>query len=144
MRAKRIAHGSPFASAAARAMSARLRISSPSGFSVNAVSVGVAVQLALEGLLAGVVSLVAGVNSLGVALERVLAVNDGVLAGEVGLVEIVGVLDVAAAETRLESERSVRANEHGNAASTASGSGGTLLVESNVTSDDDCVAAVPC
>jgi hypothetical protein len=111
---------------------------------VDTVAVGVAVQLALEGLLTGVVGLVAGVNSLSVALQRVLAVNDRVLAGEVGLVEVVGVLDVAATEARLESERSVRANEHGNAASTASGSGSALLVESNVTSNDNCVAAVPC
>lgn len=110
---------------------------------VDAVAVGVAVQLGLESLLAGVVGLVASVDRLGVALQGVLAVNNGVLAGQVGLVEIVGVLDVAAPEAGLESERSVGTDKHGNAASTASGSGGALLVESNVTSDDNGVAAVP-
>jgi hypothetical protein len=110
---------------------------------VNTVAVGVTVCLALENLLAGVVCLVAGVNGLGVALQGVVAVNDGVLAGQVGLVEVVGVLDVGTTETGLECERSVRADEHGNAASTASGPGSAFAVEGNVTSNDNGVAAVP-
>ena len=72
-----------------------------------------------------------------------MTVNDGVLAGQVGLVEVVGVLDVGTTETGLEGKRSVRANEHGNAASTTSGPGSALAVEGNVTSNDNGVAAVP-
>lgn len=97
----------------------------------------------LEGLLTGTVGLVAGIHGLGVAAEREVAVNDGVLAGEVGLVEIVGVGDVGGTQTRLEDNRGIRTDQHGDTASTTGGAGSTSGVQSNVTANDDGITAVP-
>lgn len=112
-----------------------------SGGAVGAV--GVAICLTGELLLAGVVGLVTGVNSLGVAADGVVTVDVRVLAGEVRLVEIVDVSHVSATETGLEDDGRIGTDEEGNAASTASRAGISLLVESNVTSDNNRVAAVP-
>lgn len=102
-----------------------------------------AVLVGLEDLLASIVGLVAGVDGLGIAAERVLAINNGVFAGEVGLVEVIGVGEVGATETGLEDNRGIGANQHGNAASTTGGAGSTLGVQGNITADNDGVAAVP-
>ena len=102
-----------------------------------------AVLGALERLLAGFESLVAGINGLGVALQRKVAIDNGVLAGQVRLEEVVGVSDVGTTETRLEDNGGVRTDEQGHTASTTSGASSTLCVKSNVSADHDGVTAVP-
>ena len=101
------------------------------------------VGLGLQGLLTGVVGLVAGVDSLGVTTKGVVTIDNGVLAGEVGLVEIIGVGEVGGTETGLEDDRSIRANDHGNAASTTSGAGSTGGVQGNITADHNSITAIP-
>lgn len=97
----------------------------------------------LQLCLAFVVCLVARIYGLGVALDGELAIDDGVLARKIRLVEIIGVGDVAATLTRLEDDWSIWANEESDHARTSSRSGVPLLVESDITSDNDSVAAVP-
>lgn len=104
---------------------------------------GVAVNTLGEELLALVVGTVGAVKSLSVAVDGVVAINVGVLAGQVGLVEIVGVGHVAAAKTGLDGNRGIRADKHGNAASTTGRAGIALGVEGDITSDDNGVTAVP-
>lgn len=94
------------------------------------------------GLLFAVVT-VGGVEGLCVAGQGEVAVDDRVLAGQVGLVEVVGVLHVAATQTRLDNNRSVRANENGDGTSATGGAGSTLCVEGNVAGDNNGIAAVP-
>lgn len=72
-----------------------------------------------------------------------MTIYDGVLAGEVGLVEIVCVGDVRAAETGVDGKRGVGANEHGDATGSTSRAGTALLVEGDIASDDNGVTAVP-
>lgn len=97
----------------------------------------------LEGLLASVVGLVAGIDGLSVALEGEVAIDDGVLAGQVGLEEVVGVSEVASTETGLEDNGGVRANQHGHTASTTSRTGSTLGVQGNVTADNSSITTIP-
>jgi len=97
----------------------------------------------LEGLLTSTVGLVAGINGLSVAAKREVTVNDGVFAGKVGLVEVVGVGNVRGTQTGLENNRGIRTDQHGNAASTTSGASRTSGVQSNVTADNDSVTTVP-
>lgn len=52
-------------------------------------------------------------------------------------------LHVTAAESWLNDNRGVRADEHGDSAGAAGGAGVTLGVQGDVTGDDDGVAAVP-
>lgn len=110
------------------------------GLVVGAVG---AILDALEGLLASMEGLVAGIDSLRVALEREVAIDDGVLAGQVRLEEVVGVGEVGATETRLEDNGGVRTNEQGHTASTTSGTSSTLGVQSNISADYDGVTAIP-
>jgi hypothetical protein len=97
----------------------------------------------LQGLLASVVGLVAGVYSLGVALDGEVAIDVRVLAGKVGLVEVVGVGDVAAAQTGLKHEGSVGADDHGDTSSATGGTGSSLGVQSDVASNHDGITAIP-
>ena len=90
-----------------------------------------------------VVATIAVVDGFGVAFDGEVAVHDRVLGGEVGLVEVVGVRDVGAAETRFKGQRCVGTDEHGNAASTTRRAGVAFLVQGNVARHDDCVAAIP-
>lgn len=99
--------------------------------------------LGLQGLLAGVVGLVAGIHSLGVALDGEVAVDDGVLARQVGLVEVVRVADVGSPQTRLEDDGSIGADEHGHAASTTGGTSSALGVQGNITADHNGVTTIP-
>lgn len=97
----------------------------------------------LEGLFTGIVGLVAGIDSLGVAAEGVVTIDNGVLAGQIGLVEVVGVSDVRSTETSLEDDRGIGSDDHGDATSTTSGAGSTSSVQSNITTDHDGITAVP-
>jgi hypothetical protein len=106
-------------------------------------SVGAVLSLALEHLFTSGIGLVASINSLGVALEREMAINDGVFASEIGLEEIIGVGEVTATETRLEHNRGIGANQHGHGTSTTSGAGSSLGIEGNVTADNNGISAVP-
>lgn len=101
------------------------------------------VSLGLQGLLTGVVGLVAGIDSLGVATKGVVTIDNGVLAGEVRLVEIIGVGEVGGTETGLEDDRSIGANDHGDATSTTSRAGSTSGVQGNITADHNGITAIP-
>lgn len=101
------------------------------------------VGLGLQGLLTGVVGLVAGIDSLGVAPKGVVTIDNGVFAGEVGLVEIVGVGEVGGTETGLEDDRGIGADDHSNAASSTSGTGSTSGIQSNITANHDGITAIP-
>lgn len=103
----------------------------------------IAVLLSLECCLTLVVGLVAGIDSLNVALDGEVAIDDGVLARQVGLVEVVYVPDIGATLAGLHNNGSVGADEHGNAASTAGRTGVALGVQRDVASDNDCVTAIP-
>lgn len=102
------------------------------------------VCLALQLLLASVVRLVASVDCFSVALDGVVAIHDGVLAGQIGLVKVVCVLDVAPTLAWLECDWGVWTDEHGNTASAASGSGVALLVQRDISGNDNRITSVPC
>ena len=104
---------------------------------------GGAVGVGTDFALALVVSLVAGVNGFAVAFYRVMSVYERVFGGQICFVEVIDVADVGAAETGLEDQRSVRADEHSNAAGTAGRAGAAFRVEGYVTRDDDGVAPIP-
>jgi len=89
------------------------------------------------------VSAVGGIKSLGVAVDGVVTINIGVLAGKVGLVEIVGVLHVGTTQTGLGDDRGVGADQHSDGTGTTSGAGIALGVESDITGNDNSIAAVP-
>jgi hypothetical protein len=89
------------------------------------------------------VGAVGGIEGHGVAVEGVVTVNVGVLAGKVGLVEIVGVLHVGTTQTRLSNDRGVGADQESDSSSTTSGASIALGVESNITGNDDSIATVP-
>lgn len=89
------------------------------------------------------VSAVSGIEGLGVAVDGVVAINIGVLAGKVGLVEIVGVLHVGTTQTGLGDNRGVGADQESDGTSTTSGASVTLGVESNITGNNDSIATVP-
>jgi hypothetical protein len=72
-----------------------------------------------------------------------VAIDNGVLAGEVGLVEIICVGEVGGTETGLEDDRSIGANDHGNATSTTSGTGSTSGVQGNITADHNGITTIP-
>lgn len=112
------------------------------GLSLLGGTVGT-VLVGLQDLLAGIEALVAGVNGLSVAAQGEVAVNNGVLAGEVGLVEVVGVGEVRGTETGLENNGGIGTDEHSNTTSTTGGAGSTSGVQSNITTDDDGVTAIP-
>ena len=106
--------------------------------SISAVAVGtLLLRLALH------VITVSGIESLGVAGQREVAVENRVLAGEVGLVKVVGVLHVGTPQTGLGHNRGVRANKHGDATGTTSGPGIALSIEGNVSSNDDSISTIP-
>lgn len=73
-----------------------------------------------------------------------MTIDDGVFACEVWLVEVVRVPDVGTAKTSIHDNWGVGADEHGYAASTTSGTGVALLVESDVASNNNSVTAIPC
>lgn len=106
-------------------------------------TVGSVLSLFLQRLLASGVGLVASINSLSVALKGVLTVNNGVFAGEIRLVEIVGVGDVRATKTGLKDNRGIRTNEEGNTASTTSRASRSLGIQSNVTADNNGISSIP-
>jgi hypothetical protein len=103
----------------------------------------IAVLLQLQSRLARVVGLVAGVHSLGVAANGEVAVYDGVLARKVGLVEVVCVLNIRAAETGVNGQGSVGADEHGDTAGSTGRASIALLVERDVAGDNNGVTTVP-
>lgn len=105
------------------------------------MAVGGTVGLLL-GLTLAVVA-VGSVESLGVAVDGVVAVDVGVLAGQVGLVEVVGMLHVGTTQAGLDDDGGVRADKHGNGTSTTSRAGSTLGVESNVAGNDNGVTTIP-
>jgi hypothetical protein len=72
-----------------------------------------------------------------------VAVDDRVLAGEVGLVEVVCVPDVGATLAGIHDNGRVRTNEHGNTSSATSRASIALLVQRDVSSNYNGVAAVP-
>ncbi len=102
-----------------------------------------AVQLAFELLLPRVVRFVALVYGFRVAFHGEVAVDDRVLACQVGLVEVVRVRDVAASEAWLDGDRRVGSDEHSDAACASSWSCGAFLVQGNVSRDHDRVSAIP-
>lgn len=108
--------------------------------SVSTLLVGVLEQTDLLG--SGVVGSVGLVEGLCVTGQGVVAINIGVLGGQIRLVEIVGMLEVRSVDV-VKNQGSVGANEHGNTAGTSGGSGSALCVEGNVTGNDDGVSAVP-
>lgn len=110
---------------------------------VNAIDTIGTVRLGLERLLTLVVCLVAGIDCLGVAPDREVAVHNGVLARQVRLVEIVGMSDVGAAQACVKDQGSIRSNEHSHTACTAGRAGISLLVQRNITSHHHRVTAVP-
>lgn len=100
-------------------------------------------ELLLQGLLASIISLVALIDSLGVALVGEVAIDVGIFAGQVGLVEIVDVAEVAGTETRLEHNRSIGTDNHSDTSSSTGRTGSSLGVQSNITADDDGITAIP-
>jgi hypothetical protein len=72
-----------------------------------------------------------------------VTINVGVLAGKVGLVEIVGVLHVGTTQTGLGDDGGVGADQHSDGTGTTSGAGIALGVESDITGNDNSIAAVP-
>ena len=109
--------------------------------SLARLAVGVAVD-SLLGLTTAVIA-VGSIESLGVASEGVVAIDVRVLAGKIGLVEIVNVLHVGTTQSRLNNDGGVGANKHSNGTSTTSRTSITLGVEGNITGNDDSVTAVP-
>lgn len=89
------------------------------------------------------VSAVSGIEGLGVAVDGVVAINIGVLAGKVGLVEIIGVLHVGTTQTGLGNNGGVGADQESDGTSTTSGASVALGVESNITGNNDSIATVP-
>lgn len=108
------------------------------------VAVGNTVGELLKGLLAGVVCLVASINSLGVAGEREVSVDNWVLRGQVWLVEIVCVLHVRAAKSWLNDDWGVWTDEHGDGTSSSGWAGVTLGVQGDISSNDNGVTPIPC
>jgi len=100
-------------------------------------------MLAMELSLSLIVSAVALVNGFGIALDGVVAVDDRVLGGQVGLVEVIRMGDVSASKTRLKSKRSIRPNEHGYTACATSRTRVAFLVESNIAGNHNGITAVP-
>ena len=107
------------------------------------ITIRVAVGLALECGLAVVICLVASIYSFSIASDGEMAIDDRILAGQIWLIEVVGMDNIAATETWIHDNGSVWANKHSNAASTASRASVALLVQSNVASYDNCIPAVP-
>ena len=105
--------------------------------------IGAIAVRALQPLLALNIITVGSIKGLGVAGQGEVTVHDRVLAGEIGLVEVVGVLHVGAPQTRLNDNRSVGANQHSDTTSTTSGSSVALGIEGNVTSNNDSISAIP-
>lgn len=101
------------------------------------------ILLRLQGLLTRVVRLVAGIDSLGIAADGKMTIYNGVLAGKVGLVEVVRVPDVRAPLASFDGQGGVGTDEHGYAASATSGTGIALLVQCDVASHHNGVPAVP-
>ena len=97
----------------------------------------------VQNFFAGVVRLVAGIDGFGVTSDGELAIDNWILRGQVGFVEVVCVLHVAASLPSLECKGRVRSDEHGDTAGTASGTGVTLFIESDVSSADNGVPAIP-
>ena len=106
-------------------------------------AISVAVRTLGEKGLTLVVGAIGGIESLGVAVDRIVSVNIGVLAGKVGLVEIVGVGHVAATKTGLEDNRGVRADQESDGASAAGRTSIALGIESDITSNNKTVPAIP-
>lgn len=113
----------------------------------HAVSVCVAVGGTVGALrqqrLALVIRPVCAVQSLRVAVDGVVAVDVGVLARQVGLVEVVGVLHVGATHAGLNDNRRVGSDDQRHDTRTTGGPSIALGVESNVSGDDNAVTAVP-
>lgn len=138
---------------------------------VNIVHAGlILVQLFAE---TAHVAVVASVESTEVASVGELSVNDGVLRVHVGLVEIIGMFHVSATQTYMEQRKgcnhqfltdffvlfvilfaddiitslnsngSVGTNQHGNDTCTGGRAGSAGSVESQVTGNNDSLAAVP-
>lgn len=99
--------------------------------------------LGLQRLLTSVVRLVAGIDRLGVALDREVAIDDRVLARQIRLVEIIGMRNVGAAETRLKHNRRIGADKEGDAASATRGTRVALGIQRNVTAHDNSITAIP-
>lgn len=90
-----------------------------------------------------IVGSVAGIYSLCVTLHGELAIDDGVFASKIWLVEVVGVSHVGTSQTWLHGEWCIRADQHSYATSSASGSRSSLGIERNVSSHDDGVSSIP-
>lgn len=110
-----------------------------------AVSDTVGAVSAVGGLLGLTLAVLAvgRVKSLGVAVDRVVTIDVGVFAGQVGLVEVIGVLHVGAAQARLDNDGSIGADEQSDSTSATSRTSVALGVESNVTSNNNTITAVP-
>jgi hypothetical protein len=89
------------------------------------------------------VGAVGGIESLAVAVDGVVAINVWVLAGKVGLVEIVGVLHIGTTQTGLGNNRGVGADQESDGTGTTSGASIALGVESDITGNDNGIATVP-
>lgn len=97
----------------------------------------------VQRLFAGVVRLVTGIDGFGVASDGELTVDNWILGSQVGFVEVVRVLHVAASLPGLKYKGRVRSDEHSHAAGTASWTGVALFVQSDVSSADNGVTAIP-
>ena len=114
------------------------------GRSILNVAVGNTVGSLLKGLLASVVGLVASINSLSIAGEREVSVDNWVLGGQVWLVEIVCVLHIGTTESWLNHNWGVWTDEHGDGTSSAGWAGATLGVKGDISGDDNGITSVPC
>ena len=108
-----------------------------------AVAVGVPIRKGFESGLSLVVGLVARIHGLGVAPHGEVAVDDGVLAGEVWLVEVVRVLHVTPAESSLDDHWRIGTDQHGDSASSSGWAGIALGIERDVSGHDDGVPPIP-
>ena len=87
--------------------------------------------------------MIAGIERLGIAPDGVLAIDDRVLAREVRLVEVVGMLHVNSTHAWLHDDGRIGADQHGNAARPSGRPSVAFLVQGDITGDDDGCSAIP-
>lgn len=110
----------------------------------NTISIGMAVPIStLQLSFALAVGGIGTVQGLCIAVERVMSIHVRVLAGEIRLVEVVDVGHITSSQARLDHDGSIRANQHGDAASASSRSSIALGIEGNIASHHNALASVP-
>lgn len=102
----------------------------------------VGIAIGKLGLALAVIT-VGSIQGLCVAVNGVVPIDVGVLAGQVGLVKVIGVLHVGASQAGLHNNRGIRADQHSHGTGTARRTSIALGVQSNIASNDNGITAVP-